>query len=148
MKKILIIYIITFFVLTAYSYLKVKECVAYWMHDAAIDVKHNNILYFCIYSFIFPMLLLYFSQRFNKEKTILNMFIFQYLFALLSILSLFVSIINPLKSQIVDNINYVFTSSSFTLSYYFFKLLNFILLLSIVLKFIYKRMTNYKLTFN
>jgi hypothetical protein len=136
MKKILFINIASFILLISYSFLKVKECIAYWMHDGAVDVNHNQILYFCLYSFLFPILLFYFQQKFNPNKRIQKAFIFQYVFAVFSILSLFLSIINPIKTQVVDNTTYIFTSSSFTFSYYLFKILNFIFLFFIVLKII------------
>jgi hypothetical protein len=136
MKKIIILNITTFILLISYSFLKVKECVAYWMHDGAVDVNHNQILYFCLYSFIFPILLFYFQQRFNPKKRSQKIFVFQYLFASFSVLSLFISISNPIKTQVVDNITYIFTSSSFTFSYYLFKFLNFILLFIIIWKII------------
>ena len=136
MKKILIINITSFILLISYLYLNVKECLAYWMHDAAIHIKHNEILFFCLYSFLLPILLIYIQELFDKKHKLFKIFIFQYLFALFSILSLFISIINPLEVKIVDDITYIFTSSIFTFSYYLFKLLNFITLLFIGYKIV------------
>lgn len=139
MKNILIITIInliSFILLISYSYVNVKECLAYWMHDASIHIKHDEILFFCVYSFLLPILLIFFQELINKKQKLFKIFICQYLFALFSILSLFVSIINPLEVKVVDNITYIFTSSIFTFSYYLFKLLNFIILSFIIYKII------------
>jgi chromate transport protein ChrA len=143
MKKILLINSTTFILLMSYSLLNVKDCVAYWMHDGSIEVNHNNILMYCLYSFLLPIIAFYFLQKLNPKKRIQKIFIFQYLLALFSILSLFISILNPIKTQIVDNTTFIFTSSYFTFSYYVFNFLNIILLGIIILKIILNSIYNY-----
>ena len=135
-RELLFIYTIAACFLTIYTLISIKQCEAYWMHDASINITKQKLLLDTLYLFVLPILTL-FIQRLFKTKTQTKLFVIHFLIALTSILLLIFAINKP-----CDNINgghYMFINSTMTLGYYLLKLICFIIIFIIILQTIRDR---------
>ena len=138
-RKLLFLYTIAICFSTIYTLTSIKECEAYWMHDASINITKQKLLLDTLYLFVLPTLTL-FIQRLFKTKTQALLFLIHFLIALTSILFLIFAINKPCEN--INGGHYMFINSTMTLGYYLLKLTCFIILFIIISKTIRGRKLN------
>ena len=118
-QYLLIINLLTFVFFAVYFYLNTPECVAYFMHDASINVSASALITTCFYLFIGPALI-QIIQIFILKKPIEPISIIQYVLGLISI-ALLTNLLNK-PCEFMNGGHYMFiefgmTSLSYLLRY-------------------------------
>ncbi len=124
-RQLIFHYLAVIFVLTIYILISIKECDAYWMHDAAITITKQKMLTDTSYLFLLPVLTIL-VQIFFKIKTQIRLFLIHLFSALTSIILLIFAINKPCEN--LNNDHYMFISSTMVLGYYLFKFVSFIII--------------------
>ena len=132
-RHLLFAYCLTFVFYIIFIFTSISECIAYWMHDASIDITHTWLVLYCCYLFILPTIILLFFKL-KKLETPIKLFISQFFISLLSISLLALSINEP--CEYINNGYYMFTNTTITLGYYLFKLISFIIIVIIFITLI------------
>ena len=105
-----------------------NDCVAYWMHDASIEITIEWLIFYCSYLFLLPTSILL-ILKFIQVKTPIKLFVAHFLFSLTSISLLTIAINKPCEQ--INGGHYMFINSTLTLGYYLSKLISFIMICSI-----------------
>lgn len=135
-RQLIFRYLAVIFVLTIYTLLSIKECDAYWMHDAAIAITKQKMLTDTSYLFLLPILIIIVQMFFNI-KTQVRLFLIHLFSALASILLLIFAINKPCEN--LNNDHYMFISATMVLGYYLFKFVSFIIIGIIIVHTILSR---------
>ena len=135
-RELLFLYTIAICFSTIYTLTSIKECEAYWMHDASINITKQKLLLDTLYLFVLPTLTL-FVQRLCKTKIQTKLFVTHFIIALTSILLLIFATNKPFEN--INGGHYMFINSTMTLSYYLLKLTCFIIIFIIILQTIRDR---------
>ena len=130
-KQLLFFYAVTIFLLTIYTLTSIKECEAYWMHDASITITKKKVLINTSYLFLLPVLIIL-VQTFLKINTQTKLFLTHFFIALTSISLLLLTIDKPCKN--LNGGHYMFVSSTMILGYYLFKVTSFIIIGIIIIQ--------------
>ena len=124
-RQLPVLYFTTICLLTIYTLTSIKECEAYWMHDASITISKQKLLGDTSFLFLVPLIIII-IQAFLKIKTQTNLFLTQFFIAVTSIIFFVFATNKP-----CDNINgghYMFINSILTLGYYLFKLISIVII--------------------
>ena len=130
-RHLVIFYFIVVCLMTIYTLTSIKECEAYWTHDASITITKQKILLDTLYLFMLPILTII-VQTVLKIKTQTRLFLTHFLIALTSVLLLTYAINKPCEN--INNGHYMFINLIMTLGYYLFKLTSFIILFIIIIQ--------------
>ena len=129
--QLLIFYTAAVSLLTIYTLTSVKECEAYWMHDASITITKEQIFINALYFFLLPGLIII-VQTFLKINTQTGRFLTQLFIALTSISLLLLTINKPCEN--LNGGHYMFVSSIMILGYYLLKIASFIIIGIIIIQ--------------
>lgn len=124
-KFLLIINTLTFVFFSVYFYLNTSECVAFYMHDASINVSPSELITICFYLFIGPVLMQS-IQIFILRKPIGPISIIQYVLGLLSIVLLTNSINKP--CEFINGGHFMFVEFGTTILSYLLRYICYLLL--------------------
>jgi len=124
-RYLLFAYCLTFVFYIIFILTSISECVAYWMHDASINITHIWLIGYCCYLFLLPTIILLIF-KFNQLEIPIKFFISHFFISLTSISLLAISINEP--CEYINDGYYMFTNTTITLGYYLFKLLSFIII--------------------
>jgi hypothetical protein len=130
-KTLLFFYAIAVCFFTVYTLTFIKECEAYWMHDASILITKQKLLTDTVYLFVLPLLTL-FVQRLLKAKTQTILFLIHFFLALTSLFLLIRAVNKPCEN--VNSVHFVFISLPMALGYYLLKLICFVILFIILVQ--------------
>jgi|APTNR8051073442_1049403.scaffolds.fasta_scaffold01174_3 hypothetical protein len=122
-------YCVTFVLFITYFLKSKNDCVAYWMHDASIEITTEWLIYYCFYLFLLPTFILL-ILKLIQVKVPIKLFIAHFLFSLASISLLTIAIDKPCEQ--INGGHYMFINSTLTLGYYSSKLISFIMISTIV----------------
>lgn len=118
-------YLFAFAFFIVYSLTSTTECEAYWMHDASIVINPKRLAGYCTYLFILPTAILFLQKKF-RHKTNTKLFAVHFFISLTSISLITVATNKP--CEFINGGHYMFIDPFFTLGYYLFKLISFILI--------------------
>ena len=127
----LIFYAVAVSLLTIYTLTSIKECEAYWMHDASITITKEQIFINVFYLFLLPGLIII-VQTFLKINTQTGLFLTQLSIALTSISLLLLTIDKPCES--INGGHYMFVSLTMILGYYLLKVVSFVIIGIIIIQ--------------
>ena len=132
-KHLLFAYCLTFVFYIIFILTSVSKCVAYWMHDASININPIWLIGYCCYLFLLPTIILLIF-KFNQLEIPIKLFISHFLISLASISLLAISINEP--CEYMNDGYYMFINTTITLGYYLFKLISFIIIIIIFISLI------------
>ena len=130
-RQLLFFYLTTICLLTIYTLTSVKDCEAYWMHEASMIITKRKLLADTSYLFLLPSLIII-VQKIFKITTPEKLFLTHFFIALISILLLLFAINKP-----CDNVNaghYMFINSTMTIGYYLLKLASLVIIGIIIIQ--------------
>jgi hypothetical protein len=130
-RQLLLFYLTTVCLLTIYTLTSLKECEAYWMHDASITITKWKLLTDTSFFFLLPVLII-FTQKHFKIKTPTKLFLTQFFIASTSILFLLLAINKPCKNK--NDGHYMFISSTMTIGYYLLKFVSLFVIVIIIIQ--------------
>ncbi len=140
-RNLIIVHTATFLVFSIYFLITVKDCTAYFMHDASMEVSIKNTILNTFLLFILPCAILAFRE-FMKIKDSLKLLVINYILSLTSISLISVAFNKP--CEFINGGNYMFINF-FTISFsYLLKFASHLLLLIILITTIVKHITNTK----
>ena len=130
-KKILGFYLTAVCLFTIYTITSIKECEAYWMHDASITITRRKLLTNIALLFVWPILIIL-TQMIIKIKTKANLFLAHFIISFTSILLLVAALNKPCEN--INGGHYMFISAGMILGYYLLKLISLIIIAIITIK--------------
>lgn len=130
-RQVLYFYITTVCFLTIYTLTSVKQCEAYWMHDASITITKKKLFIETSYLFLLPIVIIIVQTLF-KIATPTKLFLTHFFIAFTSILLLLFAISKPCGN--LNDGHYMFISSTMTIGYYLFKLVSLLIIGIIIIQ--------------
>ena len=109
----------------------IKECEAYWMHDASITIAKRKLFADTLYLFLLPVLIILVQLLF-KIATPTKLLLTHFFIALASISLLLFAINKPCEN--LNNGHYMFISSTMTIGYYSLKLISLVVIGIIIIQ--------------
>lgn len=122
-KYLILINVLTFIFFSVYFYLNTKDCEAYFMHDASIDISAKSLIISCSFFFIGPTII-QLLQKFILKKENVKILIVLYILGLTSIGLLALSINKP--CEFINGGHYMFANAGSIGLSYLFKLIFYI----------------------
>jgi hypothetical protein len=129
-RQLLLFYLTTVCLLTIYTLTSLKECEAYWMHDASLTITKWKLLANTSLFFLLPVLIIL-AQLHFKITIPTKFFLTQFFISLTSILLLLFAINKPCENK---NGHYMFISPTLTIGYYLFKLVSLVIICVIIIQ--------------
>ena len=140
-RNLIIVHIATFLIFSIYFIITVKDCTAYFMHDASMEVSLKKSILNTFLLIILPCVILAFRE-FIRIKDSLKLLVFNYVLSLTSISLISVAFNKP--CNFVNGGNYMFINF-FTISFsYLLKFASHFLLLIILITTIVTYIKNTK----
>ena len=130
-RQLSFLYFTTICLLTIYTFTSIKECEAYWMHDASIKISKQKLLGDTSFLFLLPLIIILIQPLF-KIKAQTNLFLTQFFIAATSILFFIFATNKPCDS--VNKGDYMIINSTLTLGYYLFKLISVVIIGIIIIR--------------
>jgi len=140
-RQVFYFYLTTVCFLTIYTLTSIKECEAYWMHDASMTITKQKLFAETSYLFVLPILIIIVQTLF-KIATPTKLFLTHFFIALTSILLLLLAISKPCEN--LNDGHYMFISSTMTIGYYLFKLISLVIIGIIIIQTIVLKNKNTK----
>jgi len=124
-RLLLYLYLIGVCFLTIYTFTSIKECEAYWMHDASITIAKRKLLADTYLLFLLPVLIILVQSIF-KIATPVKLFLTHFFIAMTSISLLLFATTKPCEN--LNGGHYMFISSTMTIGYYALKLISLVII--------------------
>ena len=135
-KQLLFVYFATLCFFTVFTFPSIKECEAYWMHDASIEVSKQKLLVDVSLLFLLPFLTII-LQVIVKMEVPVRLFMKHFIIALTSFSAFVFAVSKPCES--INGGHYMFINSTTTLIYYLLKIISLIIIGIILYRTIFRK---------
>ena len=123
-QQLLFLYVTAACSFTIYTLTSIKDCEAYWMHDASITITKWKLLADNFYLFLLPIFIIL-VQRFLKITTTARLFLTDFIIALSSVSVLLFAINKP--CDVSNDEHYMFISVVMAMGYYLLRFISLLL---------------------